>query len=121
MLPTDEWLPAVGQGTIVVTAQSGDAAMAEKLALIDHRDTSLSLLAERAYLAVLDGSCRTPIGGLAEIDGADLVFRGIIVKPDGSEAHETALRGPASDAERIGVDAGQALAAKGGRGFFGKA
>ena len=80
--------------------------------------TSAALAAERAFLAVLDGSCRTPIGGLATIAGARLTFRGIIVKPDGSVAHEIAVEGAALDAARIGADAGADLSRRGGADFF---
>ncbi len=92
--------------------------MLARLALIDHRATSLALKAERAFLAVLDGSCRTPIGGLAEIDGAVLRLRGIIVKPDGSIAHTIDRRGSADEAEALGADAGAELARRGGPGFL---
>ena len=118
ILGTDEWLPAPGQGTIAITARADDAAMLAALAQIDHRPTSIALSAERAFLAVLDGSCRTPIGGLAEIDGDALRFRGIIVKPDGSLAHEVERRGAVSQAEALGADAGQELARQGGPDFF---
>ncbi len=118
VLDPDEWLPAPGQGTIAVTARSGDAGVLAALAKIDDRATSLALAAERAFLAVLDGSCRTPIGGLAEIDGERLRLRGIIVKPDGSEAHDVERLGPAAEAEALGADAGQELARRGGADFF---
>ena len=117
-LSTDDWLPAPGQGAIAITARSGDAATLEGLGRIDHRATSVALMAERAFLAVLDGSCRTPIGGLAEIDGDSLRFRGIIVKPDGSMAHTVERRGGVADAEPLGADAGAELARAGGPDFF---
>ena len=72
---------------IAITARTGDRAMRDRLAALDHRATTLALACERAFLAVLDGSCRTPIAGLARIDGGELSFDGMIVKPDGSEAH----------------------------------
>jgi len=118
ILGTEEWLPAPGQGTIAVTARAGDMAVLDALKQIDDRATSLALASERAFLAVLDGSCRTPIGGLAEIDGDRLRFRGIIVRPDGSEAHEVERRGRTRDAEALGADAGQELARLGGPDFF---
>ncbi len=118
ILGTQEWLPAPGQGTIAITARAGDAAVLEALKKIDHRATSLALSAERAFLAVLDGSCRTPIGGLAEIDGDALRFRGIIVKPDGSVAHEVVRRGAIGEAQALGADAGAELARAGGPDFF---
>lgn len=117
----ENWLPAVGQGAIAITARLGDEASQRRLAAIDHRPTSIALLAERAFLAVLDGSCRTPIGGLARIEGRRLDFRGIIVRPDGSEAHRVAREGAIGDAERIGAEAGADLAGRGGPAFFAEA
>jgi hydroxymethylbilane synthase len=88
------------------------------LARVNDRAASTALAAERAFLAVLDGSCRTPIGGHARIEGDRLALRGVIIKPDGSDAHEVVRRGPPADAVRIGTDAGRELAARGGAGFF---
>jgi hydroxymethylbilane synthase len=118
ILDSDDWLPAVGQGTIAVLAREDDADTRALLASLGHRETSTALAAERAYLAVLDGSCRTPIGGLAALDGERLRFRGIIVKPDGSAAHEVERHGTAGDAAAIGADAGAELVRRGGPTFF---
>ena len=112
------WLPAPGQGTIAIAARSGDRVMRDRLAAIDDRATSLALAAERAFLAVLDGSCRTPIGGLARVDGDRVAFEGVIVKLDGSVAHTATRGGPASEAATIGADAGADLAQRGGPDFF---
>ena len=112
------WLPAPGQGAIAIAARADDTATRDRLAAIDDRDTSVALAAERAFLAVLDGSCRTPIGGLARLAGTRLTFNGIIVKPDGSEAHEVRLEGDADAAASIGATAGKALAQRGGADFF---
>jgi hydroxymethylbilane synthase len=118
LLDTAVWPPAPGQGAIAITARSGDRTMRDRLAAIDDRATTLALACERAFLAVLDGSCRTPIAGLARIDGARFTFAGMIVKPDGSEAHTVARDGLASEAAQIGADAGRELAARGGPDFF---
>ncbi|MCB1489979.1 MAG: hydroxymethylbilane synthase [Bauldia sp.] len=118
IIEPEQWLPAAGQGAIAITARAGDEVSLARLAAIDHAETSTALAAERAFLAVLDGSCRTPIGGLARLDGGDLEFRGIIVRPDGSEAHEVIRRGTGADAAGIGADAGAELASRGGPGFF---
>jgi hydroxymethylbilane synthase len=67
---------------------------------------------------VLDGSCRTPIGGHATISGGRLSFRGIIVKPDGSEAFEAVREDNVRDAARLGADAGGELKRRAGPGFF---
>ena len=85
---------------------------------INHRDTAVALAAERAFLAVLDGSCRTPIGGHATIAGDRLSFRGMVVKPDGSEAFETSRSGPVADAVALGADAGAELKGRAGPDFF---
>jgi hydroxymethylbilane synthase len=79
------------------------------LAAINDPDTLTALAAERAYLAVLDGSCRTPIAGHARIAAGAVAFRGMILRPDGSEAHETERAGPMADAVQLAADAGQEL------------
>jgi hydroxymethylbilane synthase len=116
----ETWLPPVGQGTIAIAARADDRRMRDLLERIGDRDTRIELTAERAYLARLGGSCRTPIGGLARVDGDRMTFRGIIIKPDGSAAEEVERAGAASAAERLGADAGDELVARGGRGFFGE-
>ena len=73
---------------------------------------------ERAYLARLDGSCKTPIAGHARIAGAALSFRGLIAKPDGSKSFVAAREGAVIDAVAIGADAGRELKARGGADFF---
>ncbi len=114
----DEMLPAVAQGAIGIEARSDDPVAGALLAAIDHGPTRLRLAAERAFLAGLDGSCQTPIAGLAELDGDRLAFRGEIVTPDGRTAHRKALRGLASDAAALGRDAAAELRARGGPDFF---
>lgn len=118
LLPLDEYPPAIGQGAVGIEARADDTRTRDLVAKIAHRDTFIALQAERAFLAALDGSCRTPIAGLATIDGNDLHFRGMILKPDGSEVHETTRRGSAADAEKLGADAGSELKRRGGAGFF---
>jgi len=118
IMSADEFLPAVGQGAIGIEARADDARTRELLARIDHADTSTALACERAFLAELDGSCKTPIGGHATLSGSVLQFRGLIVKPDGSAAHETAVAGARKDAITIGADAGRALRQYAGPGFF---
>jgi hydroxymethylbilane synthase len=118
VLDVDEFLPAVGQGAIGIEARADDSRTREMLAAINHADTFNALAAERAFLAVLDGSCRTPIGGHATISGGRLSFRGMIVKPDGSEAFEAARQGDVREAERLGADAGGELKRRAGPDFF---
>jgi hydroxymethylbilane synthase len=109
ILPVEEFLPAVGQGAIAIETRVADARVRELIATVDHLDTSTAITAERAFLAVLDGSCRTPIAGHAAVAAQSLQFRGLILRPDGSEAHETACGGSREDAAAIGAEAGREL------------
>jgi len=118
LIEPDDWLPAVGQGIIAITARTGDAATADRLAAIDDSDASVALTTERAFLDVLDGSCRTPIGGLALLADGGIRFRGIIVTPDGRRAHATERRGATSQAAALGAEAGAELRRQGGHDFF---
>ncbi len=114
----DEMLPAVAQGAIGIEARVGDEAVAALLGAIDDGPTALALAAERAFLAALDGSCRTPIGGLAVLEDGGVWFRGEIIRPDGSERLATERRGPAGDAAAMGRDAAEELRGRAGPGFF---
>lgn len=105
ILSIDDFLPAAGQGAIAVTKRVGDVRVRDALAAILDAATGAALAAERAFLTVLDGSCRTPIAAHAKLDGAELVFRGLVLRADGSEAFEAKRRGPAIDAALIGDDA----------------
>ena len=109
ILPVEEFLPAVGQGAIAIETRAADTRVRDLVTAVDHADTSAALAAERAFLAVLDGSCRTPIAGHATIAGEALQFRGLILRPDGSEAHETACAGSRADAAALGAEAGREL------------
>lgn len=118
ILPLDDFPPAIGQGAIGIEARESDARTLDLLKPIADRDTKIALDAERAFLAALDGSCRTPIAGLATVDGDTLSFRGLILRPDGSEVFETSRQGAIADAVRLGTDAGRELKARGGPDFF---
>jgi hydroxymethylbilane synthase len=118
VLGVDEFLPAVGQGAIGIETRANDDRTRSMLDPINHADTAIALTAERAFLAVLDGSCRTPIAGHATVAGGELRFRGMILKPDGSESFETARTGAAGDAARLGDDAGRELRARAGPDFL---
>jgi hydroxymethylbilane synthase len=118
ILPLDAFPPAIGQGAIGIEARENDKRARDLVAAINHRDTLIALETERAFLSALDGSCRTPIAGLATISSGEVHFRGMILRPDGSEVHETTRRGAIADAVRLGDDAGQELKALGGADFF---
>jgi hydroxymethylbilane synthase len=117
-VPEEEILPAVGQGAVCIECRADDARTRAWLAAIDHKPTAVCVAAEHAMLAVLDGSCRTPIAGHAVLSGDSLRLRGLIVKPDGSELLATERRGAAADAEAMGRDAGLELKRRGGPGFL---
>jgi len=118
LMPLDQFPPAPGQGAICIESRIGDARTDALLEPIHDRPTGWALACERAFLAALDGSCRTPIAGHAVIEGSELRFRGLILSPDGREAHDVEAEGRAEDAERIGRMAGEKVRAKAGTGFF---
>ena len=118
ILDPDEFVPAVGQGAIGIETRADDERTRALVAEVDDADTAAALAAERAFLAVLDGSCRTPIGGHANIEQGALRFRGIIIKPDGSEAFEAFRQGRPEAAAELGADAGRELRARAGADFF---
>jgi hydroxymethylbilane synthase len=118
ILDPDEFVPAVGQGAIGIETRADDGRTRALIEAIDDADTGAALAAERAFLAMLDGSCRTPIGGYAKVEQGTLRFRGIIIKPDGSEAFETSRQGPREDAAGLGADAGRELRARASADFF---
>lgn len=119
VIPVHDMLPAAAQGAIGIEARDADAEIAHLLAPLNHPATEYCVRAERALLAALDGSCRTPIAALAEItpDG-QLQLRGQIVKPDGALLFEALREGSLADAGRMGFDAGLELRSSGGEDFF---
>ena len=118
-IATDVFLPAIAQGAVGLEIRSTDGRIRRLVAALDHGPTSLCIAAERAFLARLDGSCRTPIAGLAELAGDRLRLRGLILSPDGREAHATERTGLAADGPAMGRDAAAELLAKAGPHFLG--
>lgn len=118
ILEIDAFLPAVGQGAIGIEAREADTRTRELLTRINHTETLRAIRTERAFLAVLDGSCRTPIAGHARIEEGEVSFRGMILRPDGSETHETARRGAIHDSATLGADAARELKGRAGPDFF---
>jgi hydroxymethylbilane synthase len=118
ILEIEEFLPAVGQGAIGIETRTSDAATRALVDKINDPDTATALAAERAFLAELDGSCRTPIGGHARVAADAVRFRGVIVRPDGSEAFEVLREGRRADAAALGADAGRELKRRAGADFF---
>lgn len=118
LIEIDDFLPAVGQGAIGIETRCDDMRTKTLLAPISDAATAVALAAERAFLAVLDGSCRTPIAGHARVEAGKVSFRGLILRPDGSEAHETSRIGSIEDAAVIGADAGRELKGRAAPDFF---
>lgn len=114
----DIMLPAVAQGAIGLETRADDDRMRSLLAPLNHQDTAVCVAAERGFLAALDGSCRTPIAGLAEVDAGGIAFRGMIISPDGQTVHQTERQGQRGQAAALGQDAGAELKRRGGPNFF---
>lgn len=120
ILSTEEMLPAVAQGAIGVICRGDDAGTRARLEPLNDPASATAVACERAFLARLDGSCKTPIAGLAEIEQGFLRFRGMILSPDGSECYGVELTGAAENAQSIGADAGEELCARAGPEFMAK-
>jgi len=118
VLEPSEMLPAVAQGAIAIERRAEDAATAALLAPLNHAATLACVTAERALLAALDGSCRTPIGGLATLDRGHLMLDALVAAPDGSAVWRTRRAGPVADAAALGTDAGAELRRRAGDAVF---
>jgi len=119
ILTPEQMMPAVAQGAISVEARKDDERTRNWLAALDHAPTTVQITAERALLAALDGSCKTPIAALAEPIGKDQIrLRALVVRPDGTELHETSRQGSIADAVKLGMDAGAELRSRAGPNFF---
>jgi hydroxymethylbilane synthase len=111
ILDARDWLPALAQGAIGIEVRAGEEA---SVAMLNHRDTEIALACERAFQSALDGTCRTPIGGLATLSGNTLSFRGEVLAPDGTGYVDTSFESrlgsdPVSDAADAGREAGEDL------------
>ncbi|WP_372425421.1 hydroxymethylbilane synthase [Salinarimonas chemoclinalis] len=117
-LDIDAFLPAVAQGAIALVVREGDEAAHAAVAAICDAPTGVQLAAERAFLGVLDGSCRTPIAGHARLDGDRIRLKGLVLRPDGSESVEDEAEAPLADAARLGAELGARIKARLPAGFF---
>jgi hydroxymethylbilane synthase len=118
ILSVDEILPAVAQGAIGLETRAGDDGVNALLAPLNDRNTQLRVAAERACLAVLDGSCRTPIAAFAELTGDVMRLRALIALPDGSQVHRQDATGTASDPATLGEQIGRKLKEMAGPDFL---
>lgn len=118
VIDPDDMLPAVAQGAIGIERREDDTRAAALLEAIHHIPTGQRLTAERAFLAALDGSCETPIAGLADLDGGTLRLRGEVLRPNGSEVIADDRTCPIADGARMGRDMARDMLAQAGPDFF---
>ena len=117
VLETSIVLPAVAQGAIGIEVREDRPEAMALASALDDAATRIEVAAERALLRVLDGSCRTPIGGLARVVGDGLVLEGLLALPDGSKVFKDRIEGAATEAERLGTALGERLLETAGDGF----
>lgn len=117
MLAPEIMLPAVAQGAIGVECRADDTGMRDRLTTIGHAATEQLVGVERAFLAELDGSCRTPIAAYAELRGRDVRLRGLLAAPDGSCVWRTEIIGLLGEGLDIGREAGREVRAQAGSAY----
>jgi hydroxymethylbilane synthase len=117
ILSREVMLPAVGQGALAVECRAGDDGLRRLLKPLHDPGSAACVKAERAMLAALDGSCRTPIAGLAELDGDRLLLEGLLLKPDGSAEVRARCAGAIGEAESLGTELGAELRRRAGPGL----
>ncbi|MCF6445817.1 hydroxymethylbilane synthase [Nereida sp. MMG025] len=117
-IEVEAMLPAVAQGCIGIEQRIGDDMASHMLEAIHDTESGQRLAAERAFLAALDGSCETPIGGLATLEGGTLRLRGEILRPDGSEVLSDEGTCAIEDGAAFGTAMAEKLRAQAGEGFF---
>jgi hydroxymethylbilane synthase len=117
ILTREAMLPAVGQGALAIECRASDEGLRRLLEPLHDHKSAACVGAERAMLAALDGSCRTPIAGLAELVGDRLLLEGLLLKPDGSSEIQGAREGGIDDAEALGTELGRELRRRAGPGF----
>jgi len=118
IVPVEEMLPAVAQGAVGIEARLEDRRVLDLLAPLHHDQSAICVTAERAMLAALDGSCRTPIAGLGRLEGERLHLVGEILTPDGRRVVRAERMGTAAGADALGRDLGDELRRRGGPDFF---
>ena len=117
ILSAERMLPAVGQGALAIECRADDTAVKHLLTPLNHPDSAACVAAERAMLAALDGSCRTPIAGLATITGDRLTLEALLLSEDGSAQRRGHSEGTTADAVAIGNQLGELLRREAGPEF----
>jgi hydroxymethylbilane synthase len=115
----DELLPAVAQGAIGVEIRKEDVEIKKLLAPLNHFETYTCVMAERVFLEAFEGSCKTPIGALAKINGTNISIKFMIASIDGKIIRRSLRKGKIADSKALAVDAASELKTKSGEGFFG--
>jgi hydroxymethylbilane synthase len=118
ILSREIMLPAVGQGALALECRAADEGLRRLLEPLHDPRSAACVAAERAMLAALDGSCRTPIAGLAELDGDRLMVEGLLLKPDGRYEIRGHREGAIADAQALGTELGRTLRDRAGPGFW---
>jgi len=118
ILDSEAFMPAPAQGAVALAVRAGDERAAALLAPLNHLPTWQAVTAERAMLAVLDGSCRTPVGALSVFDGGTLTLKGEILSLDGREQFIDSVSGAAGDGERLGAELARRLLDAAGSDFL---
>lgn len=112
---TSDMLPAVGQGAVGIEMRSDDAELYEAISFLDHRDTTVAVTAERAFLLRLEGGCQVPIAGFCTVDGDEISMSGLVASVDGATVIRRTATGAAADAETIGRELAEEILAAGAR------
>ena len=118
VLEWEEMLPAVAQGAIGIQCRDDDERALRYIDALNHEETFTCVSCERAFLAALDGNCKTPIAGQAQIIDGELRFQGLVASVDGSQIYRSSKVGAPADAEKIGREAGEEIKAEAGIEFF---
>jgi hydroxymethylbilane synthase len=113
-----EMLPAVGQGAIAIETRSDNELAVQSASRLDHRETRIACLAERAFLRGLGGGCQLPIAAHAVLDGEVLQLDGLVARPDGSEILRGSSSGPAEHPEALGSQLASQLIERGARALL---
>lgn len=117
-IETDDMLPAIAQGCIGIEQRKNDIEISKILSVINDKSASLRLAAERSLLLGLDGSCQTPIAGLAELNGQQMRLRGEVIRPDGSEVLQDEIRCPVSEGVEMATLMAKRFRSQMGENFF---
>lgn len=113
-IPTEQSLPAIGQGAIGVECRVDDERVNSLLAPLNHAETALRVTAERAFNLRLNGGCQVPIAGFSELKGGEIHFRGLVGYPDGSQLYRSEKTAAIADAEKLGIEVAEDLLSQGG-------